>query len=562
MSKPLASLDSEDPTGLKEPSSVLDVAPIPLIKGDPHPSLTVGAVYSVPVSGEETVPGFSVPSSTTIAKNPPKIPTVTDPQIARPLHIRATTRGDSVARFNDWEVSMSNFSVNDSPGITPIATPAKASVQDRKGCVPASGSVSTESSLSGLEAPSLSMAGTAPSGLSVSISAKQSVRPLSTKPALKKKQSSAFLPSIAAAEAPPAGEVSDRISLGICAMDKKARSKPMAEILSRFDESLFYVVFFGDDMILNKPVHEWPKVQVLIAFYSKGYPLQKAKEYVDLHKPLVLNDLEMQELLKDRRRVYDLLEASGIDVPRHVFVSKDGYVSTGSGDGNRNGDTQVKECDDHIEINGVSIHKPFVEKPVDADDHDIAIYYPTSAGGGCKKLFRKIGNRSSEFYPDINEVRRDGSYIYEAFVETQGTDVKMYTIGPEYGHAEARKSPTVDGKVQRNADGKEIRFPVILTLGEKEIARRIVLQFKQFVCGFDLLRVQEGHSIVSYVCDVNGFSFVKNSRYVGCCIAFHVFNTLIMPWIQHSDDCLLLQKILRRLCSDIDGAYLGSGQTE
>jgi len=42
------------------------------------------------------------------------------------------------------------------------------------------------------------------------------------------------------------------------------------------------------------------------------------------------------------------------------------------------------------------------------------------AGGGCKKLFRKIGNRSSEFYPQINEVRRDGSYIYEEFVETQG----------------------------------------------------------------------------------------------------------------------------------------------
>lgn len=113
---------------------------------------------------------------------------------------------------------------------------------------------------------------------------------------------------------------------------------------------------------------------------------------------------------------------------------------------------------------------------------------------------------------DINEVRRDGSYIYEAFVETQGTDVKMYTVGPEYGHAEARKSPAVDGKVQRNKDGKEVRFPVILTLSEKEIARRIVLGFKQFVCGFDLLRVQEGHDVVSYVCDVNGWSFVKNSR--------------------------------------------------
>lgn len=236
-------------------------------------------------------------------------------------------------------------------------------------------------------------------------------------------------------------------------MDKKARSKPMAEILSRLDEYLFHVVFFGDDVIQNQSVEEWPVVEVLIAFYSKGYPLQKVIQYVELRKPFVLNDLHMQEQLKDRRRVYDLLEASGIDVPRHVFLSKDDYVSTGTypgeyfvcfvlshvisliffsvpslffhvvgtGDGNKKGDTHVQEFDDHIEINGVAIHKPFVEKPVDADDHNIAIYYPTSAGGGCKKLFRKIGNRSSEFYPDINEVRRDGSYIYEEFVETQGT---------------------------------------------------------------------------------------------------------------------------------------------
>jgi inositol-hexakisphosphate/diphosphoinositol-pentakisphosphate 1-kinase len=220
----------------------------------------------------------------------------------------------------------------------------------------------------------------------------------------------------------------------------------------------------------------------------------------------------MQEVIKDRRKVYDLLEASGIDVPRHVYLSRDGYVSTGSGGGNGSNEAELEEHDDHIVLNGVQINKPFVEKPVDADDHNIAIYYPTSAGGGCKKLFRKIGNRSSEFYPDINEVRRDGSYIYEAFVVTQGTDVKMYTVGPEYGHAEARKSPTVDGKVERNSEGKEVRFPVILTVREKEIARRIVLGFRQWVCGFDLLRVQEGDSLVSYVCDVNGWSFVKNSR--------------------------------------------------
>ncbi|KAL7543874.1 hypothetical protein ACHAXR_013260 [Thalassiosira sp. AJA248-18] len=335
--------------------------------------------------------------------------------------------------------------------------------------------------------------------------------------------------------------ITTRIRLGICAMDKKARSKPMSEILKRLDPTTFEAVFFGDDLILNIPVEQWPVCDVLIAFYSNGYPLEKAEQYVSLRQPYLLNDLKMQRTLMDRRRVYDLLEESGIDVPRHVFMSRDGYVSTGTGDGpppnkdgeddtdgnktknNNNNNTvysgcivndepEIEEHDDHIEVNGVAINKPFVEKPVDADDHNIAIYYPSSAGGGCKKLFRKVGDRSSEFYPEINDIRRDGSYIYEEFIETQGTDVKMYTVGPDYGHAEARKSPTVDGKVERNADGKEVRFPVILTLREKEIARRIVLVFKQQVCGFDILRIQEGDSLVSYVCDVNGWSFVKNSR--------------------------------------------------
>ncbi|CAI7915227.1 unnamed protein product, partial [Closterium sp. NIES-54] len=119
----------------------------------------------------------------------------------------------------------------------------------------------------------------------------------------------------------------------------------------------------------------------------------------------------------------------------------------------------------------------------------------------------QVGNRSSEFHPDVRHVRRHGSYIYEEFLPTGGTDVKVYTVGPDYAHAEARKSPVVDGVVMRSADGKEIRYPVLLTPTEKEMARVICLAFGQAVCGFDLLR-SHGRS---FVCDVNGWSFVKNS---------------------------------------------------
>lgn len=107
----------------------------------------------------------------------------------------------------------------------------------------------------------------------------------------------------------------------------------------------------------------------------------------------------------------------------------------------------------------------------------------------------------------MSTVRREGSYVYEEFIPADGTDVKVYAVGPYYAHAEARKAPGLDGKVERDADGKELRYPVILSAKEKMIARRVVIAFGQTVCGFDLLRANGK----SYVCDVNGFSFVKTS---------------------------------------------------
>uniref|UniRef100_M4B6P8 Inositol hexakisphosphate and diphosphoinositol-pentakisphosphate kinase n=1 Tax=Hyaloperonospora arabidopsidis (strain Emoy2) TaxID=559515 RepID=M4B6P8_HYAAE len=300
--------------------------------------------------------------------------------------------------------------------------------------------------------------------------------------------------------------------VGVCAMEKKTQSKPMQEILHRLQKKRqFDVLVFDDDTILHRPPHLWPVCDALISFYSTGFPLQKTEEYVRLVRPVLVNELSMQHVLFDRRKVYALLTRHGIQVPRHIIVNRD--LPEGEQPG------ELIEHDNYVEINNVRISKPFVEKPADAEDHNVYIYYPTSAGGGSKRLFRKVGDRSSEFYPHVNHVRRDASYIYEEFLNTQGTDVKVYTVGSSYGHAEARKSPVLDGRVVRDSAGKEVRYPVILNATEKEMARKVCLAFHQTVCGLDLLRVRGS----SYVCDVNGWSFVKNSKkyYDDCGLILH-----------------------------------------
>uniref|UniRef100_A0A673YAG5 Inositol hexakisphosphate and diphosphoinositol-pentakisphosphate kinase n=1 Tax=Salmo trutta TaxID=8032 RepID=A0A673YAG5_SALTR len=289
-----------------------------------------------------------------------------------------------------------------------------------------------------------------------------------------------------------------QIVVGICSMMKKSKSKPMTQIMERLCKFEYItVVIFPEEVILNQPVDKWPLCDCLVSFHSKGFPLDKAVEYAKLRNPLLINDLNMQYYIQDRREVYRILQEEGIDLPRYAVLTRDP---------DRPEECNLVEGEDHVEVNGEVFPKPFVEKPVSAEDHNVYVYYPTSAGGGSQRLFRKIGSRSSVYSPE-SCVRKTGSYIYEEFMPTDGTDVKVYTVGPDYAHAEARKSPALDGKVERDSEGKEIRYPVMLSAMEKLVARKVCLAFKQTVCGFDLLRAN-GHS---FVCDVNGFSFVKNS---------------------------------------------------
>jgi hypothetical protein len=181
---------------------------------------------------------------------------------------------------------------------------------------------------------------------------------------------------------------------------------------------------------LTSDIEHWPQCDVLISFFSTDFPLPKALAYTQIATrtpPISINSLAMQSLLWDRRLVLAILDHVGAPTPNRAEVNRDGgprvprflrqrarrdlgLVLPGhkakdedsweplvvpdrwKGKRTKSEVPRAREVilradGDAIIVDGKVIEKPFVEKPVNGEDHNVYIYYK---GGGGRRLFRKV----------------------------------------------------------------------------------------------------------------------------------------------------------------------------
>lgn len=151
----------------------------------------------------------------------------------------------------------------------------------------------------------------------------------------------------------------------------------------------------------NVDVENWPLCDVLISFFSTDFPLDKAIAYAKLRDVYCVNDLIPQALLWDRRLVGRVLDHLGVPTPPRYEVSRDGgpkidkelrehmkkKIGVNLGGFQVTPEVSLREDGDAIIIDGQVLEKPFVEKPVSGEDHNVYIYF---RGGGGRRLFRKV----------------------------------------------------------------------------------------------------------------------------------------------------------------------------
>jgi len=265
--------------------------------------------------------------------------------------------------------------------------------------------------------------------------------------------------------------------LGILSVAESVNFEPVGEVIAALVPYNISAVRIVWEDVVNLEVTSWPRCDVLLLLSHSSIQLDKVRHYIDHCRCMELNSVQGLELLRDRASLYKQCEKYGISIPDWAECNREGPPASHA--------NFIEEID-RVIINGKIIEKPFVEKPRLSDDHAVYVYFPQAAGGGRVRLYRKDWK-----FDQISSVRRDGSFVYQKFVASEGFETKLYAIGSEYVHAEAVPSRISEIKPGNfKPPEKQIPVPIHLRPLEKIIPMKVGLAFGITVFKLHVLRTQ------------------------------------------------------------------------
>jgi len=284
--------------------------------------------------------------------------------------------------------------------------------------------------------------------------------------------------------------------------------KLIGHLKSSYDVEAFE---FNVETLQFYDVPSWPRCDAFLCLdRDSNYPnrtqvLARIDQYIALHKPFILNPQPLREKLRSRSWIYRRLNSIGIQTPEYAIYDPLSTIRV------------VREDrKDSVKIGKHVIKRPFIEKPIKTDSHDIVIYHAN--GKGSTVMHTPPEQGTQVYHSENNSIRTDGPFIYEEFLPN-ALEVKIKIIGADFACGECR--PTTDkGVAERTA--------IELTPMEIEITKKLQGLVQQDFFGFDVLRYRGE----SYVIDVNDQAFLpkvarpefieKVAMYLGRRIEQHV----------------------------------------
>ena len=118
------------------------------------------------------------------------------------------------------------------------------------------------------------------------------------------------------------------VHVGVMGIPKDKEHR-MNELKIRLEKFGFMKVHILSTSDMQQPVEEWPPCHTILTIHSRNTPKDKILQYIQLHKPQFLNDMDSEWKIRcDRTYVSQVLRANGINVARYVdfILDKGGVV--------------------------------------------------------------------------------------------------------------------------------------------------------------------------------------------------------------------------------------------